>query len=212
MIRASFWEKEEGQPNLPAKDCSALFFQSSGAALSRVSGYSMVEMMVVVAFVIILAAMAVANLMSARQGIRAENALQTVVGQLRLAREIAVDQRLDVVVTFTLPNSFTIQRIDPGNSIVLLNTLVLPDQFQFMTSPTVPDTPDGFGNAAPVAFGNAMAIRFRPDGTGVDANLQPVNGSIFFADPRAAPTMRAVTVLGATGRIRGYRWTGSLWQ
>jgi len=69
--------------------------------LSRTGGYSMTEMLVVVAFVIILAAMAVVNLMSARQGIRAENALQTVVGQLRLAREIAVDQRQDVLVTFT---------------------------------------------------------------------------------------------------------------
>ncbi len=36
--------------------------------VSKASGYSMVEMMVVVAFVVILAAMAVANLMSARQG------------------------------------------------------------------------------------------------------------------------------------------------
>lgn len=171
----------------------------------------MMEMMVVLAFVVILAAMAVANLMSARQGIRAENGLQTVVGQLRLAREIAVDQRQDVLVTFALPNSFTIQRIDPANNVVLLNTVVLPNEFQFMTSPAVPDTPDGFGNAAPVAFGNAMFIRFRADGTGVDANLQPVNGSVFFADPRQAQTMRAVTVLGTTGRIRGYRWTGTRW-
>ena len=69
--------------------------------MSRTGGYSMTEMLVVVAFVTILAAMAVVNLMSARQGIRAENALQTVVGQLRLAREIAVDQRQDVLVTFT---------------------------------------------------------------------------------------------------------------
>ena len=178
---------------------------------SRAGGYSVIEMMVVVAFVVILAAMAVVNLMSARQGIRAENALQTVVGQMRLAREIAVDQRQDVLVTFALPNSFTIQRIDAGNNVVLLNTVALPNGFQFMTSPGVPDTPDGFGNAAPVNFGNAMFIRFRADGTGVDANLQPVNGSVFFADPSQAQTMRAVTVLGSTGRIRGYRWTGTRW-
>ena len=84
MMKASLLEKEEGRQ-----------------ALSRTGGYSMTEMLVVVAFVTILAAMAVVNLMSARQGIRAENALQTVVGQLRLAREIAVDQRQDVLVTFT---------------------------------------------------------------------------------------------------------------
>ncbi len=196
MIQASFFQDEERQRNF------------SGA-----SGYSLAEMLVVVAFVVILAVMAVVNLMSARQGIRAENALQTVVGQLRLAREIAVDQRQDVVVTFTLPNSFTIQRIDPANgNVVLLNTDVLPTDFQFMTIPTMPDTPDGFGNAAPVMFGNAPAIRFRADGTGVDANLAPVNGSVFFGAPGQTQTMRAVTVLGATGRIRGYRWTGSQWS
>ncbi len=194
-MKASFLEKEERQRRV------------SGA-----SGYSMVEMLVVVAFVIILAAMAVVNLMSARQGIRAENALQTVVGQLRLAREIAVDQRQDVLVTFNMPNSFTIQRIDTGNNVVLLNTLVLPNDFQFMTIPTMPDTPDGFGNASPVMFGNATAIRFRADGTGVDVNLQPVNGTAFFGDPNQTQTMRAVTVLGSTGRIRGYRWTGAQWR
>lgn len=195
-MKASFLEKEERQRRV------------SGA-----SGYSMVEMLVVVAFVIILAAMAVVNLMSARQGIRAENALQTVVGQLRLAREIAVDQRQDVLVTFNMPNSFTIQRIDTvNNNLVLLNTLVLPNDFQFMTIPTMPDTPDGFGNASPVMFGNATAIRFRADGTGVDVNLQPVNGTAFFGDPNQTQTMRAVTVLGSTGRIRGYRWTGAQWR
>lgn len=179
---------------------------------SRVSGYSIAEMLVIVAFVVILAVMAVVNLMSARQGIRAETALQTVVGQLRLARGIAVDQRQDVLVTFTLPNTFTLQRIDTGNNLVLLNTLVLPNQFRFMTIAGMPDTPDGFGNAAPVMFGNATAIRFRPDGTGVDVNLLPVNGTAFFADPSQTQTMRAVTVLGATGRIRGYRWTGAQWR
>lgn len=195
-MKASFLEKEERQRRV------------SGA-----SGYSMTEMLVVVAFVIILAAMAVVNLMSARQGIRAENALQTVVGQLRLAREIAVDQRQDVLVTFNMPNSFTIQRIDTvNNNLVLLNTLVLPNDFQFMTIPTMPDTPDGFGNASPVMFGNATAIRFRADGTGVDVNLQPVNGTAFFGDPNQTQTMRAVTVLGSTGRIRGYRWTGAQWR
>lgn len=176
------------------------------------SGYSVTEMLVVVAFVVVLGAMATVNLMSARQGIRAENALQTVVGQLRLSREMAVDQRRDVLVTFTLPNSFTIQRVDPGNNVVLVNTVVLPIDFQYTTFAGMPDTPDGFGNAAPVVFGNSMMVRFRPDGTGVDVNLAPVNGSVFFANPNQRQTFRAVTLLGSTGRIRGYRWTGNQWQ
>jgi hypothetical protein len=34
---------------------------------------------------------------------------------------------------------------------------------------------------------------------------------VFLAIPNAGFSSRAVTVLGATGRVRGYRWIGNQW-
>jgi hypothetical protein len=80
----------------------------------------------------------------------------------------------------------------------------------------VPDSPDNFGNAAAISFGAAAQYRFTTDGTLVDQAGNLISGSIFLNWPgqglgqeRAA---RVITVLGATGRIRGYKWDGKQWK
>jgi hypothetical protein len=40
----------------------------------------------------------------------------------------------------------------------------------------------------------------------------PVNGTVFVGVPGLPYTARAVTILGATGRIRSYHWNGTTWQ
>jgi hypothetical protein len=75
----------------------------------------------------------------------------------------------------------------------------------------VPDTPDAFGNANAVAFGVANTVMFGTDGTLIDGNGNPLNGTVFLIIISQPESARAVTVLGATGRIRGYRWWGGVW-
>ena len=70
---------------------------------------------------------------------------------------------------------------------------------------------DSFGNAAAVDFRGASRLFFLSDGTFVDLQGNPLNGSIFLGIPKHPETARAVTILGATGRVRAYRWTGSQW-
>jgi len=43
-------------------------------------------------------------------------------------------------------------------------------------------------------------------------NNNPVNASIFLGVVGKPNTARAVTIFGATGRVRSYYWTGSSWQ
>jgi hypothetical protein len=84
-----------------------------------------------------------------------------------------------------------------------------------MLTAGLPDTPDAFGNTGPIAFGTATVIKFAPDGTLVDQSGQGLNGSVFMAIPNIQGTnlsARAITVLGSTGRVRGYRWDGSKWN
>jgi hypothetical protein len=75
----------------------------------------------------------------------------------------------------------------------------------------VPDTPDAFGSATAVDFGGKSPLIFQSDGTLADNLGSPVSGSVFIGQAGHPETARAVTLLGATGRVRGYLWTGSLW-
>ena len=44
-----------------------------------------------------------------------------------------------------------------------------------------------------------------------DAQGNPINGSMFLGVSGRPETARSVTILGATGRVRSYRWTGNSW-
>jgi hypothetical protein len=55
-------------------------------------------------------------------------------------------------------------------------------------------------------------MKFTPSGTFIDAGNTLVNGTIFLGTPGNPMTARAVTILGATGRIRQYHWNGTTWQ
>jgi hypothetical protein len=80
----------------------------------------------------------------------------------------------------------------------------------------VPDTPMAFGNCAAVCLENLVGgpptMKFTPSGTFIDAGNTLVNGTIFLGTPGNPMTARAVTILGATGRIRQYHWNGTTWQ
>ena len=79
--------------------------------------------------------------------------------------------------------------------------------------PTVTtDTPDGFGNSTALAFGTATSYTFSTDGTLVDQSGNPLNGTIFLAVVNVAKSQRAVTIMGGTGRVRGFKWTGFGWN
>jgi hypothetical protein len=43
-------------------------------------------------------------------------------------------------------------------------------------------------------------------------NNNPVNASLFLGITGKTATARAVTIFGATGRVRSYYWTGTSWQ
>ena len=54
---------------------------------------------------------------------------------------------------------------------------------------------------------NVLNVKFEA----ADANGQPLNGSVYFGLLGQPSSQRAVTILGATGRVRGYKWTGVRW-
>jgi prepilin-type N-terminal cleavage/methylation domain-containing protein len=193
-------------------------------------GFSLIEMVVVVALAFTVMAFAVMNTVGSSQNARANSAVDAVISQLRQAREIAIARRRNVQVQFTAPNQIQLTILTlPGEAVppVIAPTL-LPGALTFAVLAGLPDTPMNFGNSTPISLqqpggGGAWTVMFTTSGafcgTAQSAaslyqatNNNPVNASLFLGIVGKPTTARAVTVFGATGRVRSYYWTGSSWQ
>ena len=168
--------------------------------------------MVVVGVIAVAAAMTVLITPLALRSVRSDSGMSRVVATLRTAREQAISQRRNIRVSFTNNNQIVVTRVNvPGNTTTDLNTVWLEDGITFQRYTGVPDTPDAFGNGSAVSFGSATSVAFTSEGSFVDQNGDPVNGTILlgrYDDPTSA---RAVTVFGPTALIRQWRWSGSQW-
>lgn len=177
-------------------------------------GYTSLEILVVVAIFGLVSAMTALNMEQARPSMKGDGAMRTVIAQLNSARELSITERRIVEVSFTSGNVIKLIRrnIPTTNGTTLLAEIPIEGGVQFALTPGLPDTPDAFGNSSAVAFGSATSVAFNSDGTFIDQSGTPINGTVFLKMPgQNNRGSRAVTVLGATGRIRGYKWDGSRW-
>ncbi len=150
--------------------------------------------------------------------LHADSSLDLAVTELQQAREQAMDERRNFIVTFNGTNEITVQRQElplSNPTYTLIADVSLSEGFAYTVVSRLPDTPDGFDTTlTPVCFGSpcGTSITFQGDGTAVTTvGGAPVNGTIFMATPGNSVTARAVTVLGATGQIQGYRYNGTTW-
>jgi len=179
--------------------------------ISRQAGFSMVEMVLVLLLACILAGFAVLNINAISPGTTANAALKETVAQLRMGRETAIAQRRNVELKFLGNDQIQLVRNELPAGTTILSTVTLEGSMEFLLFSGVPDTPDLFGNGAAVSFGGANSLIFQSNGILVDSNANPLNGTVFLGQANHPETARAVTILGATGRVRGYRWTGTSW-
>ena len=184
-------------------------------APGRERGFSIVEMMIVVLIIMIIAGMAIIALNPTKQQFLADAAMVQVASQLRYARERAIEQRRDVQITFSGGNSITLTQVNLPSGTTALSTVPIQTPVVF-TLMGMPDTPDAFGNNDAIYFeglnNGPVGMAFQSDGTFVDGSGNLVNGTVFMGIPGIPTTARAVTVLGATGKIRMYRSNGTGWE
>ena len=185
----------------------------------RMRGFSLLEMMAVLAIALIVSGIAVMSLQPALKASRVRNSYNIALAAMRQARDTAVAQRQVYYVTFSnaaVPNTITITQ---GGSGVVLTTYTLPPDVQFNCVTGIPTgagtTPDGFGaGATPIDFDQGVAggtkniVYFQPDGSAQDINSNLNNGVIYIARPSELYSSYAITVWGATGRVRGWRMIG----
>ena len=203
------------------------------------AGTSVLELMAVVVIILILAKFAVLGLQSATKSARNQTALTTMVEQMRIARQLAIDNRMVYVITFcgtvggcklqsvaanVAINTINIESKSSAGTYTFISTAILPYDIGF-NKPGIAATPDGFGqgtlsmefdcpgaNAACPAV-PANYIWFYPDGTGRDGVGNINNAVVYASRGTESSSYKAVTLYGGTGRIKGWSLSGgATWQ
>jgi prepilin-type N-terminal cleavage/methylation domain-containing protein len=189
-----------------------LVFRHAPSHVARDAGFTIIEVMVVMAISVTVLSLSLGGFSSALDTVRGDASMNKVLWQLKLARETAINQRRSVEVRFTPPNFMAVVRRNIPNGETVVSTAVLEHSTSFVVFPAFPDTPDGFGNAAAIDFGGAAAVMFNAEGQLVDETGALTNGTIFIGRIGAPLTARALTVFGPTSSIRTFRWNGSQWR
>jgi prepilin-type N-terminal cleavage/methylation domain-containing protein len=201
--------------------------KTGGMTKRRTRGFSIIELMIVVTIMLILSGISFISLQPALKQLHVTNAYNTTLATMRLARQMAIGKRNTFSVTFNnavIPNTITINDLNPV-SPAAVETVPLPRDTAFSNEPGIPSTtattPDHFGTGnAAIGFDQSVApgvpnvIYFLPDGSAQDAGNNINNGVVYIARPGTLLSSRAITLWGATGRLRGWRLdkTGGIYQ
>ncbi|MGZ4815886.1 MAG: prepilin-type N-terminal cleavage/methylation domain-containing protein [Terriglobales bacterium] len=183
------------------------------------SGFSLIEAVVVVAIILILAAAAIIQIAPTLKTTKSNAALQTTLGLLRRYHEAAVDQRRVFRISFLAPRTIQVDQVtfDSNNNqvFIFVSSIDLPKETQFLCVPGIPtsngNTPDGLGTGKnPIDFsldygGGGTTVFFQKDGRSTDSAGRLNSGVVYMAQPGDLESSKAVTVLGATGRVKGWR-------
>jgi prepilin-type N-terminal cleavage/methylation domain-containing protein len=185
----------------------------------KMRGFSLIELTVVLALVLVVTAFSVMTIQPSLKQNDVTSAYNQTLMALRQARDTSVAQRQIYFVTLSnaaVPNTITITQ---GSTGAVTSTYSLPRDVAFVAvagipvSPAAyPLTPDGFGVGGTaidfdqgVLGGAKNVIYFYPDGSAEDVNGNVNNGVVYVAMPAFVNTSRAITLWGATGRLRGWR-------
>ncbi len=174
-------------------------------------GFTLVEMMLVVAVAAILAAMAIPVSAGFLSVARADSSVSAAVATLNMARDRSVAERRNFEVSIVDPNRIQITRDEQPAGQTLIADIALENGQQFIVFDDVPDTPDAFGKSSAFAFTGTGPWMFTSDGSLIDSNGDVANGTIFLGVPNKTETARAVTIFGVTGMMKAWKWRGNRW-
>ena len=200
-------------------------------------GFSLLEMMIVICVLMIVSGIGFMALQPALKDAKVNQAFESAMMPLRVARQRAIAERKQYIVCYGIaappaavtpiaPTSQSIQifRWDVGTALsaaTQVTAVTLPIDINFQVLPGLPNgpatVPDGFGSAVTaIDFDQNVAgggiknqVMFMPDGSAHDVNGNLNSGIVYVARNGDLYSSRAITLYGATGRIRGWRLLNS---
>lgn len=179
-------------------------------------GFTLVEVLITVAIISILAGIGVGVTSTFVRLSRGESGAQQLDAFLKRHREMALARRRDIEIHFEPPNRVrSVQRAGLGDATALpvdLETLVLEGGIEYRVYSGVPDTPNAFGNGAPVVLGGLTPVMFASEGMFIDVDSNPINATISLGIGEDQLSATAVTILGTTASIERWRWNGAAWS
>lgn len=198
-------------------------------ASRKQQGFSLLEMMITITFALIMAGVTFIWMQPLVDQSHVDQGYDTTLMVLRNTRNLAITQGHEYVVNFN-PGGFPAGTIQveyqgptvgagPAPPLQQVNTYSLPPDIAFAVQASFPAAaPDGFGaGTVAIDFGQQLpgeplsSLTFMPDGsaqTGVVGNNGTYNSGIVYISRPLDKTpyhAKAITVWGATGRIRGWR-------
>lgn len=190
--------------------------KSHGVEAQR--GFSLLEMLTVIAIMFVVIAFAIFNMYGALPSSQTEAGLNAAVAVFRHGHDIAISERRNfqlVIPAVTPPNQIGLERLEVGGTVTALPVTTLPGPAQFGLDPSITTAPEtGLIQStcsSGLCFGGTLTQTWQPDGTFVQTNGQTLTAVVYIMVPGQPSAQRAFTILGSTGRIRTYRWTGTQW-
>lgn len=183
-------------------------------------GFSLIELLMVIAIVGVLAAVAIGVTPGIIQTAKGQSGAAQLAGFLKRHREMAISRRRNIEIQFNLPNTVVSRQRavpDPPNPTpapATLETMIFEGSVEFRRFPTVTpaNTRDLFPiGAGPVNLGGADPVMFTSEGSFTDVNGDPINATIFLGIANQPNSANAVTIVGTTSAVRTWRNDGTKW-
>lgn len=180
-------------------------------------GFSLIELIIVAGILAIASTFSMLIIGPALKARDAEMASRTVSMELRRARQLSVDMRRLLRVTFTAPQTITLDAQAPvaqGGAWTQVSQRNLPDDMGFEIDGSVIAGPEGYATSQAVNFSGLSHVFFMPDGSAIAGTGLISSGVVYIARPAEVETTRAITLFGSTGRIKEWEYVPSdgSWQ
>ena len=199
----------------------------TAAVAGSCSGYSLIEMLIVIALIGAVTSFALPQLIAGRRLSRSVGITREILTQLRLTRQLAMSQRQ--AFTFQYNNATKQISIidhnsnpggpmlsDPsypntaGSQVISATPLAeagLSSEMTYGIPAGLPSGALGDGIAMTPLFNNQLNITFQPDGSVIDATGDPQGRAMFIYNNSAAQgTASAISIVGASGRVKIWRY------
>jgi len=175
------------------------FFTSAAEGKRNSCGYSLVQLVIAAAVMVILASVGIPLLGNTIQTMRVSSAARKIATDIRLAQQRAISTGCSTQIFFVAANSYQLRSQGAGCTGAVVPLVGV-----------LPDSVNGTVNIGTLYTGVSFAIAANPDDFGGDNTLQfnsrggtqaQDRGILTFSNA-ATGAVRVVTVLPPTGRVR----------